>query len=315
MRTLRAYLRGRGAPVTTLDAVDIGLVTSPCVLGEAEALARRRAHEQRVDAWTGPHLARRQARVPHPVEDFLFTYYSQRPAALRRWHPGFGRALTGPAAEDYRDLKGYQDTAGVVSVSPGYVEAQRRFVSGLHNLLTATARRPAQLGCFGLHEWAMVYRLARDDVRHADWPLRLGAAGTDEVVETHRIGCSHFDAFRFFTDPARPLNRLQPGRDDRAAFEQPGCLHAGMDLYKHAFRLTPMICSDLVADCFELARDIRVLDMRASPYDLSDLGYSPVRIETPEGKQEYAAAQRVFAERGAPLRARIIAECERLLGV
>ena len=91
---------------------------------------------------------------------------------------------------------------------------------------------------------------------------------------------------------------LQPGRDDRASFEQPGCLHAGMDLYKHAFRLTPMICSDLVADCFELARDIRVLDMRAAPYDLADLGFEPVRIETPEGKQEYAAAQRGFAERG-----------------
>ena len=63
-----------------------------------------------------------------------------------------------------------------------------------------------------------------------------------------------------------------------------------------------MICSDLVADCFELARDIRVLDMRASPYDLADLGFEPVRIETAEGKQEYAAAQRTFAERGAPLR-------------
>ena len=53
--------------------------------------------------------------------------------------------------------------------------------------------------------------------------------------------------------------------------------------------------------------------MRASPYDLSDLGYEPVRIETPEGKQEYAAAQREFAERGAPLRQRLIEECERLL--
>ena len=88
-----------------------------------------------------------------------------------------------------------------------------------------------------------------------------------------------------------------------------------MDLYKHAFRLTPLVSSDLVADCFELARDIRVLDMRAAPYDLADLGFEPVRIETPEGKQEYAAAQRAFAERGAPLRARLIAECERLLAV
>jgi hypothetical protein len=74
-----------------------------------------------------------------------------------------------------------------------------------------------------------------------------------------------------------------------------------------------MVPSELVADCFELARDIRVLDMRASPYDLSDLGYSPVRIETPEGKSEYVAAQRTFAERARPLRERLIAETERLL--
>ena len=156
----------------------------------------------------------------------------------------------------------------------------------------------------------MVHRT--DATRH-DWPLRLGTTGTDTVVETHRITCSHFDAFRFFTDSARPLNTLSPGRDDRPEFEQPGCLHAGMDLYKHAFRLTPLVPSELVADCFALAWDIRVLDMRASPYDFADLGLDPVRIETPEGKQEYVAAQRGFAERGAPLRARLVDECDRLL--
>jgi hypothetical protein len=86
-----------------------------------------------------------------------------------------------------------------------------------------------------------------------------------------------------------------------------------MDLYKHAFRLTPMLPSELVADCFELARDIRVLDMRASPYDLADLGLDPVRIETPEGKREYAAAQRAFAERARPLRERLIGWTHRLV--
>ena len=88
-----------------------------------------------------------------------------------------------------------------------------------------------------------------------------------------------------------------------------------MALYKHAFRLTPMIPSDLVADCFELARDIRVLDMRAAPYDLADLGFEPVRIETAEGKAAYVEGQREFSERGAPLRARLVAECEQLLDV
>jgi hypothetical protein len=88
-----------------------------------------------------------------------------------------------------------------------------------------------------------------------------------------------------------------------------------MDLYKHAFRLSPMVSSDLVAECFELAWDIRVLDMRAAPYDLADLGFEPVRIETAEGKAEYVAHQRSFAERGVPLRQRLIEECEGLLSV
>jgi hypothetical protein len=49
--------------------------------------------------------------------------------------------------------------------------------------------------------------------------------------------------------------------------------------------------------------------MRASPYDLADLGYPPVRIETPAGRADYARAQAGFAERAAPLRARIVELC------
>jgi hypothetical protein len=267
---------------------------------------RAAAHAARLAPYVEPHLARRRAREKHPVRDFLFTYYSQRPAQLLRWHPGYGVALED--APEYAGLKGYENGA----VTSSYADSRRPLVETIHRLLTATAARPAHTGCFGLHEWAMVYRA--DDLRHPQ-PLRLGGAGTDAVVESHRIACSHFDAFRFFTEDARPRNTLTPGRDDRAEFEQPGCLHAGMDLYKHAFRLTPLVCSDLVADCFELAWDIRELDMRAAPYDLTGFGFEPVRIETPEGKQEYAAAQRAFAERGAPLRARLIEDCERLLGV
>jgi hypothetical protein len=270
---------------------------------------RAEAHAARVDAHLRPHLSRRADRVKHPVHDFLFTYYSQRPAQLRRWHPGYGVRLAD--APEYDGLRGYDAGA----VTDAYVASQAPLLRGLANLLRATEARPAHTGCFGLHEWAMVYRQSPDEVRHHDWALRLGPSGTDAVVESHRIACSHFDAFRFFTGPARPLNALQPGRDDRASYEQPGCLHAGMDLYKHAFRLTPMISSDLVADCFELARDIRELDMRAAPYDLADLGFEPVRIETPEGKAAYVREQRAFAERGAPLRRRLVEECERLLEV
>ena len=267
------------------------------LLPETVWRARAAAHEARVDALVADHLDRRRDGVPHPVHDFLFTYYSFRPAQLRRWHPGYGVVLAGREAE---------------AVTDDVVAARRPLIEGIHALLAATAARPANFGCFGMHEWAMVYRQSQDETRHAAWPLRLGAAGTDEVVESHRIACSHFDAYRFFTEPARPLNTLSPASHDRPAFEQPACLHGGMDLYKHAFRLSPLVPSELVADCFELARDIRVLDMRAAPYDLAGLGIVPVRVETPEGKQEYAAAQRGFAERGVPLRTRLIEACELL---
>jgi hypothetical protein len=157
----------------------------------------------------------------------------------------------------------------------------------------------------------MVYRT--DEVRHGAVPLRLGAAGTDAVVESLPVRCSHFDAFRFFTPSARGLNLLQPTRESQPALEQPGCLHATMDLYKWAYKLEPLTPSDLVLDCFRLAKDVRELDMRASPYDLAALGYPPVRIETPEGRAEYAAAQRGFADRGQALRERLAAVCETAL--
>jgi hypothetical protein len=181
------------------------------------------------------------------------------------------------------------------------------------NLLRRTAERPAHFGCFGMHEWAMVYRQSMDEIRHADWPLRLNADETAAVVEANRVRCSHFDAYRFFTPPARPLNLLTPTRESQPDLDQPGCLHANMDLYKWAYKLAPLVAAELVADCFELAREIRELDMRASPYDLMDLGLAPIRIETPDGRAEYAAAQRGFAERARPLRVRLIEVCDTVL--
>jgi len=256
--------------------------------------ARADAHRARLAAYVEPHLARRLAGIKHPVHDFLFTYYAHRPTQLMRWHPG-------------------------LDASDPHVASRLPLITQIHELLVATAGRPGNFGCFGLHEWAMVHGVSQH--RHPV-PLRLGAAATDAVTESHKITCSHFDAFRFFTPTAIGMNTLSPGNRDRPAFEQPGCLHGGMDLYKHAFRLSPMICSDLVADAFELAWDIRILDMRAAPYDMTGTVldpsgelWTPVRIETAEGKREYAEAQRGFAERGAPIRAALIAECERLLTV
>ena len=284
-------------------------------MSEPEWRERTAAHEARVDAATSAHLARRRDHRKHPVEDFLFTYYSFKPAQLRRWHPVAGTSLVGAARAPQVDWRFYEVDGDVVGVDVEAFTAARgdtlRFV---RELLVRTAGRPARFGCFGLHEWAMVYRLDPKDVRHSGWPLRLGGAGTDAVVEDHQVACSHFDAYRFFTREAAPLNALTPTRDSQTALEQPGCLHAGMDLYgRVGVKLVPAISSELLMDCFELARDIRSLDMRASPYDLRELGYEPVPIETAEGKAAYVAQQRAFAERGQALRERLIAVCNYIL--
>ncbi|MCX2733127.1 3-methyladenine DNA glycosylase [Saccharopolyspora sp. NFXS83] len=284
------------------------------VLGEQEWRARRAAHQERVELWTGPHRRRQRAGQKHPVMDFLFTYYSHKPSLLERWQPGLGVALAG--GEEFLERRGYLPTPGGVALDPAVLTAKRRDTARfVHGLLTAVRSRRPHLGCFGLHEWAMLYRTSPTDVRHEAWPLRLGHAGTDEVVESMPIKCSHHDAFRFFTEPARPLNALQPTRAEQTALEQPGCLHNNMDMFKWAYKLDPLVPSELVADCFELAVEIREADMRASPYDLSELGYEPIAVETAEGRAEYVRRQRDFADRAAPLRARLIQACEDLLAV
>jgi hypothetical protein len=242
----------------------------------------------------------------------MFTYYSQRPAALRRWRPGVGVTLLGEVSE-FADIKGYVVDANRAWLDPWLARDRAEPTSWIRDLLTATANRPPVLGCFGLHEWAMVYRQSPDELRHPAHPLRLGQAGTDTVVEAHRITCTHFDAFRFFTDEARPLNAVQPTRATQTFNDQPGCLHATMDVYKWAYKLQPLTSSELVADCFELAKEVRQVDMAASPYDLSSLGVEPIRIESAQGKAAYMAHQRDFASRAADLRRRLIAVCDAVL--
>ena len=278
-----------------------------------------RRTRRRLAPYVEPHLARRRRPASkHPVHDFLFSYYSQRPAQLLRWHPGYGVALVD--ARGVRRAEGLRPTAP----SAGHRRTSRpsgRCSSRPTGCSSRPPSRPAHTGCFGLHEWAMVYR--RGATRPGTpQPLRLGGAGTDTVVESHRIACSHFDAFRFFTDEARPRNTLSPGPDDRPDFEQPGCLHAGMDLYKHAFRLTPMVVLGPGRRLLRAgvghpgARHAR----RAVRPD--GRGARPHRRALDPGPDRDARGQAgvrrsssgAFAERGAPLRQRLVEECERLLG-
>lgn len=265
---------------------------------------RAERHSDRADTLTAAHRERAQRGEKHPVWDFLYNYYAYKPAQLRRWHPGAGVELEdAPERQEWRWYRQGDSPLSAVPDAAQFGTEKSALAALIEKILRRTASRPAQFGCFGLHEWAMVYR---DGEHRHTAPLRLGQEGTDSVVESHDLRCTHFDAFRFFTPDAVPRNRLIPTRDTQPELEQPGCLHAGMDVYKWAMKLGPLIPGELLLDAFELARDIRLLDMEAAPYDLSEWGVTPVPIETVEGKAEYVRRQRGFAERGAALRAEIL---------
>jgi hypothetical protein len=297
-------------------------------------------HVATVGPWLKAFRERRKRRLPHPVHDFLFVYYRYSPKKLQQWHPGIGFALEvvskrgmevdsvdamlGPEFSDetYSSLptnnhnptiKERSGCSTIFCDTRKITRSQRERMQWSRDMLARTAARSGNFGCFGLHEWAMVFEGAH--VRHKQTaPLRLPQVEIDQVVRQLPIACSHFDAFRFFAENARSLNVLQPTVDDRADFEQPACIHANMDLYKWAFKAMPWIGSDLLLDCFLLARDAREIDMRASPYDLAEYGIEdPIRIETDSGRNEYQLQQRELADRAKPLRQRLIDRLDSIL--
>jgi hypothetical protein len=282
------------------------------ILAEPEWLARRASHRRRLAGIVDAHLERRQRGQRHPVLDFMFEYYFHSPAQLMRWDPGVDVALTGAGAEEFLRQPEYARCDEGVAVDPRKFPATRmKSARWIRDLLRATLERAPQLACHGLHEWAMVYQAA--DRRHAGTPLRLTGGEIDAVVRSLPVCCTHFDAYRFFTGPARPLNPVELTRARQAEFEQPGCLHANMDLYKWAYKFQSWIGSDLVGETFLLAWEIRQLDMQASPYDVREFGLEPVRIETESGRTEYRRRQLEFAVRAQEIRRRLADAYDRML--
>jgi hypothetical protein len=276
------------------------------VMPQREWHERAAAHRERAQLHTRPARMRRDRGLPHPIADFLFEYYPFPFALLEKWHPGIGAVLESETRPVVFSGRCYSHENGRLHADPEKLtDKQRMRFARVRELLVATRERAPHFACHGLHEWAMVY--GGREVRHEKTlPLRLPQAEIDALVENRAICCSHHDAFRFFAAAARPFNRLQPDLESRVLLEQPGCLHANMDLYKWAAKAMPWCGSDLLLDCFELAVELRDLDMRASPYDLTGWGRDPVRIETAEGRRIYEEEQKGLAARAVPLRGRLI---------
>src|SRR5262245_2670037 len=260
----------------------------------------RGAYHHRVRPWAAARLDRMSRRLKHPVHDFLFEYYSFRPPHLMRWTPGFGVVLADATREDVAWAEFGASDNGLSLPAAAFPEHRVAYLRWALQYLEVTRDRPPAFTCSGLHEWAMVYR--DPNVRHPYVPFRLSREETDAVVESQPLRCSHYDAFRFFTPAAVPRRRWELSRAATADHEQPGCLHVNMDLYRFAYKIAPFCPSDVLADAFEVAAATREIDMRASPYDLSGYGYVPVKIETAEGRAEYAELQREVFVMAQPLR-------------
>lgn len=356
-----------GAGKSALTSVAARAPAVSAVLRPDEWRARARAHRDRVLSAIGTDDSLAYDR-DDPIRNFVFEYYSFKPKQLLHWSPGLGVGLQGVARADLGKMiptaKHWaldEETGALVLAPDGGALTQRKLGALRHGLevLRASVGREPHFLCHGLHEWAMLYHPSAateagvpPPQRHQRAvPLRVSQDELNACVESTPIRCTHYDAFRFFTEPARPLNRLgELTRPGQPAAEQPACVHAAMDLFKWVLKAMPYVDASLVPLTLRLALKARVLDMRASPYDVSrwacasppatagaegddddapapvphgahqlspltlaDL--SPIRVETSRGRAAYRAYQRALFAESQPIRESVLAEYERLFGL
>ena len=101
---------------------------------------------------------------------------------------------------------------------------------------------------------------------------------------------------------------------DQPRLEQPGCLHANLDLFKWAIKLFPLISSSIIGDALEVALEARTLDVAASPYDAGIYtGGWKVKVEEEEGRREYKTRQIEIMGKSGEVRDRLIQAYEDVL--
>ena len=158
-------------------------------------------------------------------------------------------------------------------------------------------------------EWAMQYHpIGEIEPPSAKYqqhlPLRVSRQIINDTVERRGISCTHVDALRFFAPAAAPLNHhgATLERVDQLRLEQPGCVHAHMDLLKIILKLQPFCNPLLLQRVLQYALEARKLDVAASPYDASSYGLGVVPVETTKGRSEYKKQQIQLMENVKPIR-------------
>ena len=277
-------------------------------MSEKEVLIASNELKESVDAKLQDYLLARSKGEKEAVLDFLLEYYSFRPTKLKVWSPGLlveventprTRALLSP-------FKTIESSTTICLDVSALIEKRRDHMKWVLTLQKSIAAKPPLFGCYGLHEWAMLYK--SEQKRHPYLSLRVSQELLNETVEANPLRCTHYDAYRFFTEPAVPLNQDLLAREDVLQFEQGGCIHNNMDLYKWSFKFYPWLPSELIWKAFNLALKARIVDMEASPYYVRNYGYGAIEIEKPAGMKAYVHKQKELADEAAILRTQWISQ-------
>ncbi len=272
----------------------------------------------------------------HPIYNFLHRYYRYSVEYISKYSAGINHLLEDVQPTDLQNehlhtefLIPYEssDQNHLYTLDQDRIKLQlnqnkgkyrhANIIQNYQTLLT-TLRKPPFYGCFGYHEWAMLYSgrsQPRPKPHQPQLPLRVSQEIIDTIVETPgNLKCTHYDAWRFFQKESQAWN-IYPSlnRLDQSKIEQPGCIHANMDLFKYAYQLYPFISSELLLKSLEIAIMARKIDVRASPYDCSaylseeegEEGRSPICVETSEGRKEYIEYQERLVEKAIPIRKEI----------
>ena len=320
-----------------------GRTKLPTSFWEQEALT----HRKELDGMLYPPgecLKTRQHMVKtHPIYNFLHTYYRYSSKNLRYYSPGIDVVMEAEKVTSSSDSKSIKNSnkrkpeSHSSQLDPKYVHLSDNECCSYilpstattdpdspfgwitlgrnRDLLMNTASRAPFYGCFGYHEWAMLYSgrsqgLSEPLPSHQkEVPIRVTQDVIDDVVETMGLRCTHYDAYRFFHPSMQPLNSVHPlTRTNQIEHEQSGCLHAAMDLFKYAYQIYPFISSSLLRACIHVALTARKLDMRASPYDTTNVLYCgpPICVETLEGRNQYQEEQKSLAVEAAIVREQLI---------
>lgn len=270
-------------------------------------------------------ITRSHSISENPIYNFLHYYYRYSSLELKLYSPGMNFALESlPSSSSilliHKHMREIPNSNFIYLRPTSKLLQSKRYgfapISRYHDIIQNTLNRNPHYGCFGLHEWAMLYSNRRlpsfsdNSERHqSQLKLRVDQHTIDATVEASQLTCTHFDAWRFFDPAAQPMNHIHPlTRSGQIDNEQPGCIHATMDIFRYAYELYPYVSSDLLRACLSIALEARKIDMCASPYDVSAIEGcgDAICIETLEGKMLYVQKQQELYEKSNPLRAELL---------